>query len=138
MANDFSASDLKKGLVTRTVTYLLDWATAATTVTVLEGGEHPKMRLDKAILQNVNAALNATEPIINIRHGILTHEVVETVDMATAMGATAAVGFTVELDINEDYRYLAEDEAIAVQVETADGGSATRGLLTLSYTACKE
>jgi hypothetical protein len=54
------------------------------------------------------------------------------------MGATAAVGFTVELDINEDYRYLAEDEAIAVQVETADGGANTRGLLTLSYTACKE
>jgi len=135
MANDFGAKDLQPDLVTRNVTFLLDWATSATTITVLEGGTHQKMRLDKVFVQNVNAALNAVEPVINIRHGALTHEVVETVDMATAMGATAAVGFTVELTINEDYRYLAADEALVVQIETADGGSATRGLMTFEYTA---
>lgn len=135
MANDFGAKDLQPDLISKTVTFLLDWATAATTITVLEGGTHQKLRLDRAFVQNVNAALNAIEPVINIRHGALTHEVVETVDMATAMGATAAVGFTAELTINEDYRYLAADEALVVQIETADGGSATRGLMTFEYTA---
>jgi len=131
LANKFGASDLKPHLVRFMIPFILDWATAATTLTVLEGGEHQKMKLLDVSLQNVNAALNATEPVINIQHG--GNEVVTTVDMATAMGATAAVGFTVNLDIVEKYRYLAADDALTVQVETADGGANSRGNMLFSY-----
>jgi len=134
MANKFGAADFEPHLLRGlTITYLLDWATAATTLTVLEGGHHPKLRLARVLVQNVNAALNATEPIINIQHG--GSEVVATVDMATAMAATAAVGYVAELTIIDTYRHLAADDAITVEVETADGGATTRGLMTFEYEA---
>lgn len=137
MANQFTATDLKKGLIHRTVICLLDWSATGVT-TILDSGDHPKMRLDHVYVDNKGAALNATEPIINIRHGISTHEVVETVDMATGLGATAAIGVMAELTIIEGYRYLEEDEAAVVQVETANGAGISKGLLTLEYTAVAE
>lgn len=113
------------------IQYLLDWATAAETFTVLQAGDHPKMRVKTILIQNVNAALNAAEPTLNIQHG--GSEVVATADMATEMAATAAVGYVADLTLVEAYRILEADEALQIQVESADGGATTRGLVDFEY-----
>ena len=132
MANKFTMADMEAHFGNgKRFQYLLDWATAAKTFTILAAGDHPKMRVKNIIVQNVNAALNAAEPTLNIQHG--GNEVVTTADMATEMAATAAVGYVADLTLEEEYRILEADESLQVQVETADGGATTRGLLDFEY-----
>ncbi len=134
MANKFGMADMEAHFgVGKRFHYLLDWATATGTFTILEAGDHPKMRLKNAIIQNVNAALNAAEPTLNIKHG--GNEVVATADMATEMAATAAIGYVADLTLVEEYRILEADESLQVQVESADGGATTRGLMDFEYEA---
>ena len=132
MANKFGMADFEAHIGCGIhFQYYLVWG-VATTYTIRQAGDHPKMRLKSAHVMNVNEALNATEPIINIQHG--GNEVVTTIDMASALGATAAIGVMSDLTILEAYRTLEAEEALKVQVETADAGSATTaGLLDLEY-----
>jgi hypothetical protein len=132
MANKFTIADMEAHFgIGIHFQYYLVWG-VATTYTIRQAGDHPKMRLKSAHVINVNEALNATEPVINIQHG--ANEVVTTVDMATAMGATAAIGVMSNLTVLEAYKVLEAEEPLKVQVETADAGSATTaGLLDFEY-----
>jgi len=131
MANEFGAADLEPHLIYGlTVHYYLDWATAAGTFTVLSGGYHSKMRLRNVWVEVKAAALNATEPVINIQHG--GNEVVSTFDCAT-IGATAAIGTAYLLTIVDAYKDLDAGDSLQIQVESADGGASTRGWLTFEY-----
>lgn len=132
MANKFGVADFEAHIGSGIhFQYLLNWATATGTFTVLEAGDHPKMRVKSVIVQNVNAALNAVEPVINVKHG--GSEVVETADMATEMAATAAIGYVADLTLVEAYRILEADESLQVEVETVDGGATPRGLMNFEY-----
>ena len=132
MANKFGVADMEAHFgIGKRFLYLLDWATATGKFTVLAAGAHPKMRVKSVIVQNVNAALNAVEPVINVQHG--GNEVVETADMATEMAATAAIGYTADLTLIEKYRILEANESLQVEVETVDGGATPRGLMNFEY-----
>lgn len=134
MANKFTMADMEAHFgIGKHFQYLLDWATATGTFTILAAGDHPKMRVKSIIVQNVNAVLNGTEPVINVQHGGTNREVVATADMATEMAATAAVGYVADLTLIEEFRILEADESLQVQVETVDGGATTRGLMDFEY-----
>lgn len=131
MANEYNGADFAPHTVMGAWNYLLDWATATGTKDVLMGGYHPKMMIRNIYVVNLGAALNATEPIINVKVG--GNEVVATVDMATAMSATAVVGEVAELTVIDTYAVVDEDDSIQIQIETADGGSDTRGLVMFNF-----
>ena len=131
MGNEFGAADLQPHTVYGlTVHEYFNWSTTGTHV-VLAGGYHQKMRLREAYIMSTKAALNATEPKIKLYHG--GNLVVAEADMATILGATAAVGMLAELTIVDQYKDVGSDEAIIVEVSGADGGSGSRGYLTLEY-----
>ena len=132
MGNEFGAADLQPHLAYGlTVPYLLDWATATGTKTVIGGGYHQKMRLRSLLVVNCGAALNATEPIINVKHG--GNDVVATIDMATAMSTSAVIGEIASLTVIDQYKDLEPEDALQVEIETADGGADTRGLFLFLY-----
>ena len=131
MGNEFGADDFEPHLIYGlTLHYYLDWATAAGTFTVISGGYHPKLRLRNVWVEVKAAALNATEPVINIQHG--GNEVVSTYDCVN-IGVTAAIGTVALLTIIDAYKDLDSDDSLQIQVESADVGASTRGWLTFEY-----
>lgn len=131
MANKFNISDMEAHFgVAQHIQAIIDWSATGITE-VLAAGCHPKMRVRSAVVANCNAALNATEPIINITHG--ANEVVATIDMANGMAATAAVGYINDLTLIEAYKVLEADEALKIEVETANGAGASVGKFDFWY-----
>ena len=132
MGNEFGAADLQPHLAFGlTVPYLCDWATATGIQTVLGGGYHQKMRLRTVLVINLGAACNATEPIVTIRHG--GNDVVASIDMTTALSATAVIGEIASLTIVDQYKDLEPEDALQIEVTTADGGASSRGLFLFLY-----
>lgn len=132
MGNEFGAADLQPHLgYGFVIPYVLDWASAAATFTVIAGGYHQKMRLRSLVIVNLGAAANAAEPTFNVKHG--GNEVVATVDIATGMSATAVIGEVMTATVIDQYKDLAADEALQIEVESADGGADTRGLFLFLY-----
>ena len=133
MGNEYTGADFAPHLLRGTLTAIVDWATSTGIKDVLMAGYHGKMFIRNIYIMNINAALNSTEPIINIITGGAGREVVATIDMATLLGSTAAVGVCKAATIADAYRTLDVDQSLQVEIETADGGSATRGLLMIDY-----
>ena len=132
MGNEYGAADLQPHLAYGlTVPYVLDWATATGTFTVLGGGYHQKMRLRALYIINLGADLNATEPVIDVEHGGNT--VIASVDMATGMSATAVIGEVHTATVVDQYKDLEPEDALQINVTTADGGADTRGLFLFLY-----
>ena len=131
MANKFTIADMEAHFgVGKHVQAVIDWS--ATGITEILGAAcHPKMRVKTIVVTNCNAALNGTEPIINVVHG--ANEVVATIDMATGMAATAAIGYVDNLTIVEAYRILEVNDALKVEVETANGAGASVGKFDFEY-----
>ena len=131
MANKFTMADMEAHFgVGGHIQAIIDWSATGITE-VLAAGCHPKMRLRSAVITNCNAALNATEPVINVVHG--ANEVVATDDMATGMAATAAIGYIDDLTLIEAYKVLEADEALKIEVETANGAGASVGKFDFWY-----
>lgn len=126
MSFEYGPSDLMPHLIRGMYPYLCDWSTAAGLQTVLEGGCHPKMRIRNILVMNCGAACNATEPVIKALTG--GNEVVASADMATILGATAAIGKIAALTILDKYKDLEAEDALQINVTTADGGTDSRGL----------
>lgn len=132
MGNELGPADLIPHLIRGTLPYLLDYSSGGGTgiVTVLEGGYHPKMRLRKATIVSLGAAM-VVEPVLNITHGGL--EVVETIDLTTLLSATAVIGEAADFTLIEAYRTLEADDALQIEVETADSDANVRGLVLFDY-----
>lgn len=127
MGNELKGEDFAPHAVMGAWNYLLDWATTAEIKDVLMAGYHQKMRIRNIYIMNVGAALNAGEPVINIRVG--GNEVVETIDMATFLEATAPIGATAECTLIDTYSVIDVDDSLQIEVESVDGGADTRGLV---------
>jgi len=132
MGNELTPGDLAPHLIRQTLPFLLDYSSGGGTgiVTVLDGGYHPKMRLKKATIISLGAAL-VVEPVLNVTHGGL--EVVATIDLTSLLSATAVIGEIAQFTLIEAYRTLEEEDALQIEVETADSDANVRGLILFDY-----
>lgn len=132
MGNELGPGDLIPHMVRQTLPYLLDYSSGGGTgiVTVVEGGYHPKARLKKATIISLGAAL-VVEPVLNITHG--GNEVVATVDLTNLLSANAVIGEIANFTLVEAYRILEADDALQIEVETADSDADVRGLTLFDY-----
>jgi len=130
--SELGPGDLAPHIIRQTLPVLLDYSSGGGTgiVTILEGGHHPKMRLKTATIVSLGAAL-VVEPILNITHGGL--EVVATIDLTSLLSATAVIGEIGQFTLIEAYRTLEAEDALQIEVETADSDANVRGLILFDY-----
>jgi len=135
MSFEYGPKDLQDHLIRGLFPYLCDWATATGIQKVLEGGQHPKLRIRQIMVMNCGAACNATEPVVTVLTGGNT--VVASADMATILSVEAAIGEIAALTILDRYKDLEAEDSLEINVTTIDGGADTRGLFLFDFEVVK-
>ena len=109
MGNEFGAADMQPHLVYGTSLHEYCDATSVVAVTVLAGGYHQKMRLRKAWMMVVDAALSVADVDVDVYHG--GNLVVET---AVTGAVDSPIGDMTELVIVDQYKDLEPDDALII------------------------
>ena len=121
MGNEYGAGDFQPHLIYGLTLHKKYDATSTTTVTVIAGGYHPKMRLRYATMMIVDAALSVADVDVDIYHG--GSLVAETV---VSGAVDSPIGDVTELTIVDQYKDLGADEALTI---TNTAASTTGDLL---------
>jgi hypothetical protein len=126
MGNEYGAVDLQPHLVMGgTIIQKYD-ATTTTEVTILEGGHHQKMRLRKAYMMVVDAALSVADVSVDIKHGGS-----DAVAAAVSGSTTSPIGAVSEMTVVDGEKDLLPDENLTIK---NDAASTTGDLLVfLTY-----
>ena len=114
MGNEFTPKDLAPHLVTGLMLVKKLNNTTPTTLELVGGGYHQKMRLRSAFALQVDAAESSGTSVIAINHGA-------NVAATVTLGATDAIGTATELVIADAYKDADADDRITL---TSDGAGA--------------